>query len=141
MKPIIWQPQPTGDSCASTCCAMILGIPAQQIVDEFHARFTAYEMDEQEYLAEHCVVIEPVAKRWAPVESGHVYMLTVPSLNNNGMFHAILLDYRDHTNPIVYDPAPEGRPRYSLNPEKLLDAKLVSWMVEWVVVRAPALEI
>jgi len=123
------------DACVATCCAMLLALPAEQVVDEFHKDFTNYLKTPEEYLAQHGVKVRRTEDR-NTLLFNRIYMLLVPSLNTPGMFHQILADTRGG-KVTIYDPSRHYR--YSMSPEKG-EHQLLSWVIDYEVIEAPALD-
>lgn len=124
MRQLQHQIQPTWNSCASTCVAMLLGRPVQDVVNELHDAYMADVCALPHYLHRHGVKFKPaVSDGGAPdgyvenrIEFGHLYLLTVPSLNMDATLHFILLDARDDKAVATLDPnmGREGK-RYYIN--------------------------
>ena len=109
MTPIITpQMQPCPYSCVSTCLAMIVGRPAQEVIEEMHQPYrdgdlTLRQMLERlgvEYTAFFSLDCPPLA------DEG-VYLCTSPSLNIEGGNHQILIEVTDE-GYFVLDPV-QGR--------------------------------
>lgn len=109
MKPIITrQMQPCPYSCVSTCLAMIVGRPAQEVIGQMHQPYrdgdlTLRQMLERldvEYTAFFSLDCPPLA------DEG-VYLCTSPSLNIEGGNHQILIEVTDE-GYFVLDPV-QGR--------------------------------
>lgn len=106
MKEIKHQKQPTPDTCTSACLAMILDIPVDEVVKEFHEDWMNRRTDPAHYL------IKKLAKfqiHREPYDNallfGKVYLVTVPSVNITGRNHHIIVDMRHGPGKeIVYDP-------------------------------------
>jgi len=86
---ITHQTQPTWNSCTSTCLAMMINMPAQQVIDEFHDKFHARQLFEDDFLDSKGIKYE-CANRNEQIESAGIYLLTVPSLNIEGGGHSIV---------------------------------------------------
>lgn len=115
MNPIIThQMQPCPYSCVSTCMAMIVGRPAQEVIEEMHKPYrdgdlTMRQMLERlgvEYTAFFSLDCPPLA------DEG-VYLCTSPSLNIEGGNHQILIEVTDD-GYFVFDPVygRDGRKYY-----------------------------
>lgn len=105
------QTQPCTTSCVSTCLAMIVNKPVQEIVDRFHADYR-----------EHCtslrVMLNALNVPFTSFDSADhpllsevgVYMVTVPSLNIRAGTHQILVEVTDFDYQVI-DPVEgiEGR--------------------------------
>lgn len=109
MNPIIThQMQPCPYSCVSTCLAMIVGRPAQEVIEQMHKPYrdgdlTLRQMLERlgvEYTAFFSLDCPPLA------DEG-VYLCTSPSLNIEGGNHQILIEVTDE-GYFVFDPV-QGR--------------------------------
>lgn len=137
---IIHQKQPTGNSCVSTCIAMITGTPASEVVENYHEMFSNHEIEIADILDDFDVEYgRPLAGNQR-MFAGHVYLLIVPSLNLQGQFHEIVCDYRDGNNVKVLDPSKghAGKRYYALqeevdDDEDGLAFPLISWMVEYFI--------
>lgn len=68
---------------------------------------------------------------------GNVYVLVVPSINQIGRTHLVILDYRDPNEPILLDPAPVVR--YSLAPKTEYQYKFESF-VPYIVINGASYE-
>jgi len=68
---------------------MILDIPVQQVIDEFHDKFHARQMFEDEYLESKGVKFD-FGKRNQQIQHPAIYLLTVPSLNIVGGAHSVI---------------------------------------------------
>ena len=105
---IIRQTQPCPLSCVSTCLAMIVGRPADEVIAELHKPYrdgdlTLREMLEYlgiQYTAFFSVDCPPLA------DEG-VYLCTSPSLNIEAGNHQILIEVTDD-GYFVFDPV-QGR--------------------------------
>lgn len=107
---IVHQKQPTRNCCTSTCLAMILNRPVQEVYDEFHDHwYNKHDKSVQDYLDALIAGGENISYRTAQpsemnrLHSGGLYLCTVPSLNVPGGLHHIVIDFRDDKF-IVYDP-------------------------------------
>lgn len=126
------QTQPTSNSCVSTCVAMILNKPVEEVIKDLHSDY--FDTDHcgdyavVGYLRKHGMWVATMAQ---DVDSpcflytpGY-YILTVPSLNYVGGTHAILLTVsKDREGELcwqVLDPA-EGKP----------EKKAYSWSLEYL---------
>lgn len=111
--PIKLQQQPTWNSCASTCMAMMLDLPAQQVIDEFHEDYITHKTRPYDYLRSKGLDV-----RYGVIDQlfewDTVYMVTVPSLNLLSVNHFVVMDFRDE-NWKIYDPnnGKEGKKYYT----------------------------
>lgn len=105
MSPIIThQMQPCPYSCVSTCLAMIIGRPAQEVIDEMHKSYRDGELTLRQML--ESLGIEYTAffsLDCPPLADEGVYLCTSPSLNIEGGNHQILIEVTDE-NYFVLDP-------------------------------------
>lgn len=128
--------QTQSDACVATCCAMLLNRPVEEVIEEFHKDFTNYLKTTDEYLAEQGVKVRRTEDR-TTLLFNRIYMLLVPSINTPGMFHQILADTR-HGKVVIYDPS--RNLRYSMEPQGEMERQLMSWVIDYEVVEAPALD-
>lgn len=140
VSPIIHQMQPTGSSCICACVAMLTGKPVEEVVDKYHVHFFNNQsitlrdiLEEEQFTVERGS--ESAGDLLAP---GHVYLLTVPSLNLVGLFHEIIVDYREAMDVKVFDPAQgrKGARFYTLDnahedPKSFI---LASWIIDYKIV-------
>lgn len=91
-RPIAHQMQPTPVCCTATCIAMAVGIPVGELGVPLDQAFGL--LDFGVWLADRQVWLRYLdrGERFRP---GHLYLLSVRSLNNIGGDHAVLLDTRD----------------------------------------------
>ena len=109
MTPIVsHQMQPCPYSCVSTCLAMIVGRPAQAIIEEMHQPYRDGELTLRQML--ESLGVEYTAffsLDCPPLADEGVYLCTSPSLNIEGGNHQILIEVTDE-NYVVLDPV-QGR--------------------------------
>ena len=104
MRPIKHQKQPTDKTCTSTCLAMILDKPVQEIVEDFHQDYLEYNFMPSQYLEACGVKVKKFYSEGNLIRAEKLYLVTVPSINTQAGLHHILVDTRDIKNPKVYDP-------------------------------------
>lgn len=139
--------QPTHNTCASTCLAMLLDVPAKEVIDEFHSMYFTGEYTVRQYLKEKGVVADRLYTDGddQALWDGHIYLVTVPSLNIQAGTHYIIIDCRDDdANPIIYDPAKgrEGKKYYITRfeqPANEFEVHLSGFVVDHRISVAPAL--
>ena len=109
MKPIInHQMQPCPYSCVSTCLAMIVGRPAQEIIEEMHKPYRDGDLTLRQILERLGVEYTAFfSLDCPPLADEGVYLCTSPSLNIEGGNHQILIEVTDE-NYFVLDPV-QGR--------------------------------
>lgn len=126
------QTQPTAVSCTATCVAMALGIQVEALGVPLENGLDFEDFGV--FLAERGVwmrqgiVIDTKGERF---QQGHVYLISVRSLNNLAADHVVLLDARGeptNSNPrsgwIFYDPVQgmDGKKTYSwIDPGQVVD--------------------
>lgn len=132
------QTQPTHDSCVVTCCAMLASKPAKMAYEHFHEKLWDRTVNTEWILQSLGIESRRTFYEGGHVFKGHVYLAAVPSLNEPGLMHQIILDCR-HEPLIVLDPA-QGLPDrkyYAWEPEKGVDplaVPLISWLNEFEVI-------
>jgi hypothetical protein len=137
MRPIVHQTMVLKKGCMSACLAMLTDQPVDRVTKEFHNSY--YHMKEitpEQYLTKHGVETY-YEERSADVPSGyikhgHIYLLSMPSLNGINETHAIVLDMRGEV-PLVYDPC-KGRAdaRYVAQLGAGID-QLRCWSIELII--------
>lgn len=113
------QQQPCPVSCVTTCIAMILNRPVEELKPLLHERYRETNLSLGEILSEYGVPFEPFNStdrgllQWAGL-----YLVAAPSLNIQAGMHQILLEL-DEDKYVVHDPN-RGRPgiKYYANPEE-----------------------
>lgn len=107
--PVHHQKQSLNNSCVSACIAMILNVPEEEIVDDFHKRYSE-GMRVSKYLEEldvpHRLLYADDRSR-ASVEYAH--LVTVVSLNRPGEFHLVVMLGTENGVSLILDPN-RGRP-------------------------------
>lgn len=98
------QQQPTFDTCASACLAMITGIDVQEVIDEFHADYFAGKKRPSDYLLEHGYHFRMGTDEELGLFKDRLYLLTVPSLNIEAGLHFVVADTRP-SKTHIHDPA------------------------------------
>lgn len=102
----ITQSLPT--SCVSACLSMVLGIPEEVVIQEFHKDYFQGKTTLGKYLTSKGIDFTPIGfeEAFYPEDDieEHVYFLTVPSLNIEGNLHEIIWHWWEGGNKI-YDPA------------------------------------
>ena len=96
------QTQPTPSTCVQTCVAMVLSVPVAEVI----ARYGDGPMNQQLM----CNVLTQCGVVWNQMTQGTMvhegwYLATVPSLNNRGGNHQILVRFTSHDGVCVVDPA------------------------------------
>jgi len=104
MKIIKHQQQPTNNSCVSTCIAMILNQPVDQIIKEFHKDYLNQEINVDEYLHIRGIKCRPLMSTGSVMIWERIYFLSVPSLNVLGYWHQILGYFDNDGNFKIQDP-------------------------------------
>jgi len=132
------QQQPTDNSCASACIAMLLNVPVEDVIKKFHDQYKAGEININHYLLNRGLTVEPVLSDYWQTKWGHLYLLAVPSLNTKANLHSIIVDCRLEGKIDIYDPnmGKEGKNYYVLNEKENkteFEYGLVSYMVELII--------
>lgn len=102
--------QPTPNSCVPTCISMVTGVSLDKILEmtgnpeAFNRGWTP----DQEVSILVQLGILPLYDTFNNYYHDSIYLVTVASLNLDRSNHRIILDLRDESNRIVYDPN-EGR--------------------------------
>jgi hypothetical protein len=96
------QQQPDSKTCVSTSIAMLLGIPVEQVIAEFHDEYMTDPSTMLRYIESKGLKPIPLYPHEASMGPGKVYLLGVPSLNYQGLLHCVLADFRNQFT--VYDP-------------------------------------
>lgn len=100
---ITLQTQPTNTTCAHTCVAMVLGVPVEEIIKKYGG-----DSLNQEKLT---YILTDNKVWWNGLTNGNLvhsgwYFAVVPSLNNIGVNHQVLIYYNwDNGELLVFDPA------------------------------------
>jgi len=101
---IIHAQQPTHNTCASACLAMLTQRPIEQIIEEFHHEYQKGHTDELRYLLEKGYDITiPSVKDSFLIRSETICLACVPSLNIKGGMHCVVVDLRSDS-AALYDP-------------------------------------
>jgi len=120
----------------STCLAMILDVPASQVIDEFHERYKSNYKRASAYLQEKGLCPSPRNVEDRQLWSDRVYLLAVPSLNIDGGMHSVVADTRnDETRILDPNRGREGRRYYReqhkpKEPLGELESDLNGWVIE-----------
>lgn len=131
------QMQPTPTSCASTCIAMLLDVPAEEIIEQFHDKYKSGEMNIDQFLTSKNINVEPLLTSYWQAKWDGLYFAIVPSLNMKANLHEIIIDTRND-DVIIYDPnmGKEGK-YYYVNNEKEdkteLEYGLISYVLEFKI--------
>lgn len=99
---IYHQQQPTGKTCVQTCIAMALGVPVEQVIQQY-----GEDPLNQELL---CKALTECGVMWNQFTHGTMlfqgwYFAVVPSLNHRGLNHQILVRWHPGDGLTVLDPA------------------------------------
>ena len=101
------QVQPTPITCVSTCMAMILGIPVESVINEFHKKYYEdIDITCTEYLQGKGLKVDRMYADSSPkyIDYNTIYGLIVPSLNIEGGTHMVLMEVDSLGNWSIYDP-------------------------------------
>lgn len=130
--------QPTHDSCVVTCCAMLANKPVKMTYEHFHEKLWNGQVSTEWILGALGLTTRRVFYDGDQVCKDRVYLAAVPSPNEPGYLHQVIIDCREEPI-VVLDPAQgmPGRKYYAWEPEKGVDplaVPLVSWLNEFEVV-------
>ncbi len=98
------QMQPTPKGCVSTCMAILLDIPAEEVIKEFHDNYMSGHRDVEWYLARHGVKVSKMFTTDYSEKEGGLFLLSVPSLNIEAATHYVILDWRKKNGCVIFDP-------------------------------------
>lgn len=143
------QTQPTPLSCVTTCLAMLLDVPAEQLVEEYDGQYHADPYTLPAFMESKGIGFE-CRRTEEPICWDSVYLATVPSANIPYVNHQVIIDAR--LDPIkVYDPADgygEDRKSYympmtdgSQRSEDVGKLPLKGWVLDYCITHAPAIGI
>lgn len=102
MRELKHQMQPTEDTCVSTCIAMVLGVPAAEVIADFHAGYMEGRLKPSAYLRARGARVR-VCSAEETTAYPFIYMFIVPALGWHGENHAVVMDNRGGRN-LVLDP-------------------------------------
>lgn len=127
------QTQPCAYSCTSACLAMMLGIPVNEVREEFHDPWFDGSTDPAKYLSDRKV---PYIINANPFDNiikwDRLNLLTVPSLNLEGQLHHLIATSYDQ-KVVVFDPnkGQDGKKYYVWGkPQSDDEVNLSSWIVD-----------
>lgn len=128
------QMQPTANTCCATCIAMILGVPAADVIAEFDARYrNESSYTPEAYFREKGVDVIPGLSSARCLYPGRTYMLTVPSLNHEATMHSIVA-VDDDEGILIFDPQQgTGNKFYTFNPNGYLgpnEVRLKNYVID-----------
>lgn len=97
------QTQPTGTTCVHTCIAMLMGVPAEEVISRVGSADGLSHMDT-------IIAMDRLGLIYAPLMRATLWdgwhLVSAPSLNHVGGMHAVLLYWNGDTgNLTVLDPA------------------------------------
>lgn len=104
-KQIVHQQQPTGNSCSATCLAMLLGVPVDKVMADFHEDYCKGLIKPFQYLISN-LRIDNVRRCYSDDQLDKpegIYLVAVPSLNLTATIHNIVFDVRND-GLVIFDP-------------------------------------
>ena len=106
MKDINHQRQPNYDTSTATCLAMLLDIPAKEVIAEFQEDWMSGKTNPAEYLSSKGLKFELHRDTYDNrLQWGKRYLVAAPSINVRGDFHRVIVDLSaGEGNVRVYDP-------------------------------------
>lgn len=128
---IKFEQQPDSVTCVSACISMITGIEIGKVIAEFHVAYSSSPSSVNPYTymkslgmpIEQCYTLEDL-------DDDYVYIVSVPSLNNIGGMHSIVIYWSpdtvasfDDSDTIVLDPnkGRQGAKWYHFDPIKQVE--------------------
>lgn len=137
------QEQPDDETCVSTVVAMILGVPVESVIQDWHDKYMNENASLRDILNSYGIQFESYdsADRHSAKETGY-YILTVPSLNTQGGLHQILADVNaDEKQWMLFDPqaGKEDKQYYTANPnpEDDLAVTISSYLIDAFIRTSP----
>jgi len=96
--------QPTGSSCVAACIAMVAGLEVKEVIN----RLTDSQKKNGVSLYEEQLLLSKLGIEWnqfiyPKIVSFGFYLITVPSLNFDGLLHRIVIESAP-SGITVYDP-------------------------------------
>jgi len=117
--------QSTDNGCMSACIAMVLDLPLDEVMEAFHDDYHEGEIRAEDYIRMRGVDVELLFAAGSRVYSDQLYIVSVPSLNLEGINHVVVMDTRNNETK-VFDPneGREGKRYYTKVDSKLNDDPL-----------------
>ncbi len=112
MRPLTLRTQTLQNSCVSACIAMLADVDEQVVSSEFNEDYhMAPELTMYKMLAKYGIEAVPSSSYGSTMYWGQCYLVSVPSLNDSGGTHQIIVDLRFGAEALksIYDPQ-EGNP-------------------------------
>lgn len=104
MSKVTFRKQTTEDNCTSACLAMILHKDVYAVYSEFHGPYFNDRITAAAYLMERGYQVREPRSSDRRIEFGNIYILCVPSLNMEAIFHSVVADTTGDTLE-VFDPS------------------------------------
>ncbi|RTR01958.1 hypothetical protein [Halomonas nitroreducens] len=94
--------QPTANTCAHACLAMVTGESIDALIERFGDRGICWE-DDALVLVENGIFPVKIAGAGHPFPWVGAYLVSAPSLNQPGKLHAVIVEASE-TGYVVHDP-------------------------------------
>lgn len=125
--------QTESNNCVSACIAMVTGADVVDVTSEFNIDYHANKTQAHDYFDEFGIEYRMCHTVERDLKPGHVYMISVPSLNIENSIHCLMAQtFEDGW--IVIDPneGKEGRRHFTHHPDNLVgDDKAVLMSGNW----------
>lgn len=102
--------QPTSQTCAHACLAMVTGLPVEHFMERFKEPELGLNEETIAFIESH--IYPRKTDPYNPYPHFGIYLVTTPSLNQVGRSHAIIVEAREDSWK-VYDPN-AGRPNMNV---------------------------
>lgn len=103
MRQLRLRQQPTPTSCMATSLAMLLDIDTDESIALYHDKLYSLDFWFDDILDDLNFPYEYAKPGRNTLYQGNVYLCSVPSLNNAGGMHQLVIDHRDEYY-VVMDP-------------------------------------
>lgn len=120
--------QPDGCTCMATSLAMILDMDVDQCIELYHEKLYSHDFWFDDVLDEHDIPYAYPKPGRQTIYQGNVYLCAVPSLNNLGGMHQIVIDYRGEEYQVL-DPN-SGRDCRAYQPD---GSDLLGWRLDLIL--------
>lgn len=103
MRRLTLRQQPDGKTCMATSLAMILDMDVDRCIELYHDKLYSLDFWFDDIFDELDIPYEYAKPGRNTLYEGYVYLCSVPSLNNAGGMHQLVIDHRDEEY-VVMDP-------------------------------------
>lgn len=124
-------------TCTSACIAMITGEPIEEVISKFHKDYFTGRQRVSDYLRRKGLFARDMTSTERYMAFNAIYILCVPSLNQQASFHSIVADTRDTVE--IHDPQKgrEGKKYYTYKKSDdplavtmkgyIIDTEIINW--------------